>query len=186
MTDASAQDERLTELAHAAARGDEHATAQLFEILLPRVRNLVRYLVRGDRDVDDLSQEALLAVHRGLPSYQGTGQFRSWADRVTARCVFAQLKRKSPLQMVENGEERLGDSAADTEVFAVRRQLVKQLDLLPQEQRLALVLHYVLGMTVPEIAEETDVSDETVRSRMRLGKKHLRSQLETPRQKVAG
>src|SRR5262245_38147803 len=49
----------------AAARGDRAAAQALLTELLPRVRNLVRYLVRGDRDVDDIAQEALIAIACG-------------------------------------------------------------------------------------------------------------------------
>src|SRR5262245_38204484 len=47
-------------LAEAAARGDRKAAEALLRALLPRVRNLVRYFVRGDAEVDDISQEALV------------------------------------------------------------------------------------------------------------------------------
>src|SRR6185369_9066491 len=77
----------------AAARGDRAAAESLCRELLPRVRNLVRYLVRGDALVDDIAQEALIAVLRGLPTYRGEGRFQSWADRVVARTTFASLRR---------------------------------------------------------------------------------------------
>jgi hypothetical protein len=46
----------------AAIGGDETATRDLLTEILPRVRNLVRYLVRGDEDVDDI----VLAVEMSL------------------------------------------------------------------------------------------------------------------------
>jgi RNA polymerase sigma-70 factor (ECF subfamily) len=53
------------------------------------------------------------------------------------------------------------------------------------QQRDVLVLHYVLGMTIPEIAEELGVPDETVRSRIRLGKERLRNQMADEAKPVA-
>src|SRR5690242_9566763 len=76
----------------AAARGDRAAAQSLCAELLPRVRNLVRYLVRGDSDVDDIAQDALIAVLRGLGSYRGEGTFKSWVDRIVARTTFAHIK----------------------------------------------------------------------------------------------
>ena len=46
----------------AAAGGDRGAAQSLCRELLPRVRNLVRYLVRGDARVDDIAQEALIGL----------------------------------------------------------------------------------------------------------------------------
>src|ERR1043165_10300392 len=76
-----------------AAPGDRAAAQSLCRELLPRVRNLVRYLVRGDARVDDVAQEALIAVLKGLTTYRGEGKFESWVDRTVARSTFATLRR---------------------------------------------------------------------------------------------
>jgi RNA polymerase sigma-70 factor (ECF subfamily) len=162
----------------AAVSGDRVAAAELLGELLPRARNLIRYLVQGDAEVDDVAQEALIAVLRGLPSYRGEGTFKSWADRVVARTTFAALRRMRG--------ERARKSAEPPELLAVpadgradgylqRRDLARLLDKLPDEQRHALVLHHAMGLSVPEIAEELGAPFETVRSRLRLGMTSLRA-----------
>jgi RNA polymerase sigma-70 factor (ECF subfamily) len=177
--DREADDEQWSQLALEAARGHSPSLRQLVLYLLPRVRNLVRYLVRGDRDVDDLSQDALLAILQGLPSYRGDGAFRSWADRVVVRRVFA--TRKAPAHRLESVTDptqlELEPAAPLPDRYYIRRELVAELDALPPAQRDTLVLHYVLGMTVPEISVEFGVPDETVRSRLRLGRQRLRERL---------
>ena len=178
MKDREAEDEQWSTLALEAARGHSPSVRQLVSYLLPRVRNLVRYLVRGDRDVDDLSQEALLAILQGLSGYRGEGAFRSWADRVVVRRVFA--SRKAVARRLETGleaSELTIDPAELPDRYYSRRQLAEELDALPEPQRDALVLHYVLGMTVPEMGAELRVPEETVRSRLRLGRQRLRARL---------
>src|SRR5579884_1106076 len=133
--------------------------------------------MRGDASVDDVTQEALIAILRGLPSYRGEGSLKSWSDRVVVRVTFAFIRR-----LREDERTRAGEAALETlvhpdavpEAFAARRELVRRLDALPYEQRHALVLHHVLGMTVPEIADELRAPAETIRSRLRLGKANLR------------
>lgn len=172
-------DGALSELAERATRGDPAATERLFLQLLPRVRNLVRYLVRGDRDVDDFSQDALVMILKGMHGYRADGPFRAWADRVVARSVFATLKRRSPRPAERQAlaaELALGTGGHDT--FYSRRELVAWLDTLPEPQRAALVLHHVMGLTVPEVASELGVGEETVRSRLRLAKERLRGALD--------
>jgi RNA polymerase sigma-70 factor, ECF subfamily len=180
-------DGALSELANQAKGGDPTATERLFLQLLPRVRNLVRYLVRGDRDVDDLSQDALVMILKGMHGYRADGPFRAWVDRVVARSVFAALKRRaaSPAVIERDGQTAMteGVSAAGHEAYCMRRKLVEGLDLLPEAQRAALVLHYVMGLTIPEAAAELGVAEETVRSRLRLAKDRLRSTIDdVPRQ----
>jgi RNA polymerase sigma-70 factor (ECF subfamily) len=158
-----------------AAGGDRAAAEALCKELLPRVRNLVRYLVRGDSHVDDIAQEALIAVLRGLGSYRGEGRFEAWVDRIVARTTFAALRRlraETQPGAATDVSEREDDAAPST--FALRRELAAALDRLPAEQRESLVLHFAVGMTVPEIAEAVAAPFETVRSRLRLGKAALR------------
>lgn len=182
MTLKAPTDEELGVLALRAAARDAAATEALFIGLLPRVRNLVRYLVRGDQLVDDLTQEALIQILRGVGSYRGEGTFRAWSDRVVARCVFAKRRQRATAELTEEVLAQAGDSeelpfefAADS--YTKRRQLVAALDQLPEAQREAVILHYALGLTIPEVATELGSAEETVRSRLRLGKARLRTQL---------
>jgi RNA polymerase sigma-70 factor, ECF subfamily len=160
-----------------AARGDRAAAEALCREILPRVRNLVRYLVRGDHHVDDVAQEALIAVLRGLAGYRAEGKFESWVDRIVARTTFSSLRKlRGRPEEIAVEVERASDEPGG-EAYVLRRQVAAHLDALPPEQRQALVLHFAVGMTVPEIAELTGAPFETVRSRIRLGKAALRDEL---------
>lgn len=177
----------------AAAAGDQAAAGVILTELLPRVRNLVRYLIRRDGDVDDITQEALIMVLDGLPSYRGEGAFTAWVDRIVVRVTFNQLRRlraepsapsAAPLDMLPFGARGEGhsltvaagyqDMTTVPDEYLSRRHAIAILDRLSLEQRHALVLHYVLGMTVPEIAEHMGAPAETVRSRLRLARQRLR------------
>nr|WP_205525739.1 sigma-70 family RNA polymerase sigma factor [Pyxidicoccus trucidator] len=170
-----AEDPRI----QAAIQGRREATESLLMELLPRVRNLVRYLVRGDADVDDIAQEGLIALMRGLPGYRSEGRFNAWADRVVVRATFAWLKRArgrearhadGPMELVAVPSED-----AQPDEYVHRRHMVTLLDKLSTEQRHALVLHHVLELSVPEISTELGIPFETVRSRLRLGRAALRA-----------
>jgi RNA polymerase sigma-70 factor (ECF subfamily) len=150
----------------------------------------VRYLVRRDRDVDDIAQDALVAILRGLGGYRADGSLTSWADRIVVRTTFAWLRRAR----VEPPLFALGrDPSSDLEAthvapddYVMRRWAVGVLDALPQEQRHAVVLHYVLDLSVPEVALEVGVPLETVRSRLRLARIRLRArglEVEQPRER---
>ena len=170
---------RLDPRIAAAAAGDRAAAQALCRELLPRVRNLVRYLMRGDARVDDVAQEALIAVLRGLGTFRGDGRFESWVDRIVARSTFAAIRRiRAETQPGERAPvEGDASEAAGGETYALRRELAEALDRLPGDQRESLVLHFAIGMTVPEIAEAAAAPIETVRSRLRLGKAALREAL---------
>ena len=167
-------------LVEAACRGERKAASELLRALLPRMRNLVRYFVKGDSDVDDIAQEAMVSVLKGLPSYRGEGAVASWADRIVVRTVFAHIRRSRVSQQrhVEYTPDLApvdNDGAASS--FMSRRRAMRALDDVPNEQREVLVLHHVVGLGVREIAEELSLPFETVRSRLRLGMARLRTAL---------
>ena len=158
-----------------ARSGDDKAIHSLLVELIPRVRNLVRYLARNDAETDDISQDALIVVLRDLSAYRGEGTFNSWVDRVVARVTIRRLRSERSRTVVElRPRAPEAGTACSSEEFLLRRAVVRLLDRLPSEQRHALVLHHVLEMTVSEIAKELDTPVETVRSRLRLAKSRLR------------
>lgn len=162
----------------AAIAGDRRALEVVVSRLLPRLRNLVRYLVRGDSDADDIAQEAMVAVVRGLPTFRGDGALESWADRVAVRETFACLRRaRRARDRIDRGADLsvVPHPGGGPDTYAERRRMARLLDQLPDDQRHALVLHHVLGLSVPEIAAEIGAPIETVRSRLRLGMGRLRA-----------
>lgn len=159
----------------AAVAGDRAAAQAILEGLLPRIRNLVRYLLRGDRDVDDVSQMACIEILRSLHSWRGDASLESWALRVAARTARRQAKKRRREEARRGSEPpELHAVGASPDRYLERRRMARLLDELPDPQREALVLHHVMGMSVPEVAAELDVPFETARSRLRLGMKKLR------------
>ena len=163
-----------------AAAGDRAVAQQLLLELLPRVRNLARYLVWNDADVDDIAQLALVEIARSFGNYRGEGALSSWADRITMRVALHQVRRK------RSDERRRSTLAPDLHVvssndqpddYTLRRQAARYLDELPDEQRDAVVLHHVVGLSMPELAVELGIPFETARSRLRLGIQKLRSRV---------
>jgi RNA polymerase sigma-70 factor, ECF subfamily len=162
----------------AAAGGDRGAASALLGELLPRTRNVVRFLLRGDTEVDDFAQNALIEVLRSLGGFRGESTFTTWADRITVRTVLRQLgRRQREREQRIHAEPELRSLHGTTEAgedYAARRRLARVMDTLPDAQRQALVLHHVVGMSVPELASELGVSFDTAKSRLRLGMERLR------------
>jgi RNA polymerase sigma-70 factor (ECF subfamily) len=164
----------------AAAGGDERAMQALVHKLMPRVRNAVRYLVRGD-EIDDLVQDVLVTVIERLDTFEGRGRFEAWVDGVALRVTLGRMRK---VRALERRSAPLSEAAPAAEppvraghAYATSRQLVGALDQLTENHRGAVVMHHVFGLTVPEIAVELDVPHETVRTRLREGMGQLRALL---------
>lgn len=166
------------ELASAAARGDEKARRCLAERLFERVRTTVHYLAAGDRDADDMAQLALVEVLGAAGSYRGECRIERWADRIVVRKAMRQLKRRRfREQIVAISDEARAAASPDQEDQAARRQLRRRLaallSQLKADRRAVVMLHWVHGYSIPEVAELTEAPLNTVRDRLRVAKKQL-------------
>lgn len=172
----------LAALVRGAQASDEEAMHRLLLAVMPRVRNGVRYLMRGD-GIDDMVQDVLETLLRRIDSYRGEGRFEAWVDGVTLRVVIGR-SRKRQTEARRRAEVEVEDVAwlRQGERYATSRQLARALDQLPDDQRQALVMHHVFGWTAPEVAEAQQVGRETVRSRLRVGMGQLRALLRPDRE----
>lgn len=163
-----------------AASGNRAAAHELLSDLLPRVSNLVRYLIGRDPDIEDITQRVLIEVLNSLHTYRGESKFTTWTDRITVRTTLSYVKRRRlSLARLRSASAELGmtcghDQNVSPDQALARLEAMRVLDNLPKEQRIALVLHYVVGLSVPELADRLDVPFETVRSRLRIGMQKLR------------
>jgi RNA polymerase sigma-70 factor (ECF subfamily) len=130
--------------------------------------------------VDDIAQLSLVEVARSFHNYRGEGALSSWADRITMRVALHYVRRK------RSEERRRSTLAPDLHVvsgtdqpddFTLRRETARLLDELPDDQRQAVVMHHVLGLSMPELANELGIPFETARSRLRLGIQKLRARV---------
>jgi RNA polymerase sigma-70 factor (ECF subfamily) len=164
------------DLVAAARNGDRAALEELLGLHYDRIHALARRITGNDADAADATQEALLAIVRGLPRFDGRSSFSTWAYRVTSNACLDELRRRRRRPFADLAEERADrdDStvAIDTMV-ADRMRLDTALGLLPEEFRVAVVLRDVCDLDYAEIAAVLDVPPGTVRSRIARGRARL-------------
>lgn len=158
---------------------DSPTTPELLVRVLPRVRKRVRQLTQSE-DAADLCQEALLRILEALPSYRGEGRFEAWVDSVTTRVTLrALVRRRADRRRLESAT--IVPAPAQPALASPHRALsgvraVGALQRVAAKQRTAIVMHYVLGMTVAEMSDELRVPIETIRSRLRIGMGQVRAE----------
>ena len=143
----------------------------------------VAYRLTGNHDeAQDLVQEVLLRVRRGLATYR-PGSMEAWLSRITTNAFLDEVRRKKrrPLEVVPDLPERVtGVDQEPLDVLDTSRlpeHIQEALKSLPIEFRSAVVLCDVVGLNYQEIAESLDVPVGTVRSRIHRGRAQLRTML---------
>ena len=187
---------REAELVQRCGEGDELACAELVAEHQRMVMQLAINLL-GDRDeAMDLSQEVFLRVFRTIHQFRGQSQLRTWIFRIVInqarnrqrwwrrRHRSSQVSLDQHLQ--QHGDHLAGrDQSAPDRMFAQKqlaRRLQDALDHLPFDQRTAIVLREVDGLSYDEIAYSLGVTLGTVKSRLTRARQALRTVLqEAPR-----
>lgn len=162
--------ESETALVNRCRAGDAEAFRTLVE-QHSRVLFGTAYLMMRDRGLaEDAVQAALVQMWKKLPSLRRNGSLKAWLVRIVINEVNQQRRRKRlPTMPLEQAPEIPDDpSEFETMLFRdeERKHLRQALEILPVEQREAVVLRYFSDLTVPEVAEVMGEREGTIKSRL--------------------
>jgi RNA polymerase sigma-70 factor (ECF subfamily) len=181
---------REAALIERCALGDEAAFGELVAEHQGMVVQLAINLL-GDRDEAlDLSQEVFLRVFRTITRFRGQSSLRTWIYRIAvnqARNRHRFWRRRHRAEQVSldahvetHGELLSGGETGPDRVLAQKelaRRLQHALDALPFDQRTAIVLREVDGLSYEEIAYSLGIAVGTVKSRLTRARQTLRQEL---------
>jgi RNA polymerase sigma factor (sigma-70 family) len=146
------------------------------------IHNVAFRLTGNEADAEDLVQEVLLRVRRGLVNYR-PGSMEGWLSRITTNAFLDEARRRQrrPVAALPDEPDIVLPAApsADEALAAVTlpEDVQAALVQLPPDFRAAVVLCDVVGLSYDEIAESLDVPVGTVRSRIHRGRSLLRKAL---------
>jgi RNA polymerase sigma-70 factor (ECF subfamily) len=132
----------------------------------------------NDADASDATQEALLALVRGLPRFDGRSSFVTWSYRVATNACLDELRRRRrrPLPV----DELITPVSSSNDVaggVTDRLTVDGALAALPPEFRAAVVLRDVCALDYAEIGEVLGIPAGTVRSRIARGRAAVAAQI---------
>jgi RNA polymerase sigma-70 factor, ECF subfamily len=161
-----------------ASGKDEQVHQQLRE-LLPRLRRFARSLTGHPQDADDLVQTAVeRALLRAGQWREERGGLDAWMFGIVRNAWMDELRVRRRRFLVfapEEEGERVGRSPMDGQLELISVQAA--MDRLPEEQRLAVALVLVEGLSYREAAEVMGVPMGTLTSRLARGREALQRML---------
>lgn len=162
-----------------ASKGDQAAASSLVEETGPAIYGFIYARLGGQADAcEDVLQSTYLEAIRSAPTFRGDSTLSTWmctiARRQIARHFESERKRlvsESHLRLASDEEDQ---SETSEDIIADRDEVIRALGALPILHRQALVLRYLDGMTVSEVAGElgrTEVQTQSLLQRARAGLK---------------
>lgn len=163
---------------------DQAALARLATRYLPQFYRTARAMMLSHNQSEDIAQEVMLKVIRGLPAFAGTSGFRVWSYTIllnTIRSEFSRSKRRNHVSLDAEGgwanpiDSRLPDPADQSQKTEMQAAFHAALEKLTELQRTALILMHIDGLTAGEIALLQECSAEAVYQRIAEAKRKLKS-----------
>jgi len=151
---------------------------------IPHLRRYARALTGNPTAADDLVQDSLERGLRKRHLWRRTGSLRSWLFRILYTTYINSRQRNRWREIV--GETDVGDNQMkapdDQETTLHSREVISGLAKLPDDQRAAILLIALEGLTYDEAATVLNVPIGTVRSRLWRGREALRRLASPPAQ----
>jgi RNA polymerase sigma-70 factor (ECF subfamily) len=185
-TPADLSDETIVERVR---RGD----TALYEILVrrhnQRLYRTIRAILRDDRDVEDVMQQAYIDAYMHLDQFRGTAKFSTWLTRIAVNRAIrnGQGERRKLALVSPDADADLAIAYAAApgldpehamyghELKTVLESLV---DDLPDPFRVVFVMREVEGLSTAETAASLSINEDTVKTRLHRAKRLLREQLD--------
>lgn len=166
--------------------GDVDAAAAFVGRFRRRAFGLALTIVGEPRAAEDVAQEAMLRAWRHGAAYDPRrGSVATWLLAITRNLAIDAMRVRRPLSVDPDAIVALEEPADDpspariAETRAEVERLRNALRELPEEQRRAIVLAGILGLSAREVGEEEDIPLGTAKTRIRTAMQRLRSILVT-------
>jgi RNA polymerase sigma-70 factor (ECF subfamily) len=184
----SQDDAEDVHLMRLVAGGDTAAFEQLIERHQALVAGTVARMLGSNAEVEDIAQQVFIRVWKSAGRYVARAKFTTWLLKITRNLVFNEMRRAKrhphlPVQLEPEAEEiPLRDEATATpDAMLLQSELQaaieKAITLLPETQRMALVLRRYEELSYEEIADVLDLSVPAVKSLLFRARTELRERL---------
>lgn len=173
-----------------AASGDRDAFDLLIRPRLDRLYRMAVAITRSEPDARDATQDACVLAWRELPRLREPAKFDAWLSQILVNAARGTVRRSGPrrvreLSMDVDAEGRSPRAepsvAAETDRFADADAIQRAFARLEGTTRSLLVLHYVEGTPLAEIARSTGSPVGTVKWRLSNARRALEKALEAER-----
>ncbi|MHB8661326.1 MAG: RNA polymerase sigma factor [Acidimicrobiales bacterium] len=164
----------------AVADGDAHAVSRLLDEVAPTVYGFLLARVGGPSAAEDLLQETLLEGLRSQHTFRGESSLSTWLCAIARRRLARHYESERRSELAQSGLKMVPapETGGAEEAIDQREAVLAALGQLPVLHRQVLVLKYLDGCSVSEIASAVGKSSVQVQSLLQRARDGLRRQLE--------
>lgn len=166
------------ELIKAAKRGDDQALSELFQSSYPFLLKYLLKLTFNLQNAEDIAQETFSKAIENLSRFKGTSKFSTWLISIATR-VYMDQKRKqkrelSWIKQEQSVRKLKWETQTNNQAWD---DVMEALGTLEDDLRIPIILKHYYGFSYEEIAKIIKIPEGTVKSRVHIGLKKVRKEL---------
>ncbi len=189
-------DDNEMERIHQCQQGNLQAFEEIVELYEKKIYNLAYRMMGNHEDANDMTQEAFIRAYQALDTFRGDARFSTWLYRIATNVCLDELRKKSR-RRTESLDQPIytDDGAVSREIpdwstnpdealskHQIQEMVWKGIQMLPDDQKNVLILRDIQGHSYEEIADITQVSLGTVKSRLNRARLALKDIMEFDRE----
>jgi RNA polymerase sigma-70 factor (ECF subfamily) len=170
--------------------GDNNAFKELIDLYRLQMINLCYGFVRNQEDAEEIAQDVFIEVYRSVGNFRGDSKLSTWMFRIAVSKSLNKVRKnkfKTMISSIENIFEQHTEKSTNSNPHQLMqskedvKMLNKAIDKLPENQRIAFVLHHYDGYSYLQISEIMNASIPSVESLIHRAKVNLKNQLKNTR-----
>lgn len=185
------RDQEDAELVDRVVRGDQGAYKTLVLRYQGKIFAVAYGILRNKEDGREVTQECFVKAYRNLPTFRRDSSFYTWLYRIafnlaldskrkayrTRETPISEDEHEVPDEALNTGPAPVGNPDRHFQAMEIREKVRFAIAQLPADQRTAIVLREVEGLSYKEIADSMGCAEGTVMSRLFYARKKLQEML---------
>lgn len=176
----------IDELLDRCRHGDQRAQMTIYRKYSRAMYNTALRIVKDSAEAEDIVQECFLKAFEKLHTYEGTSTFGAWLKRIVVNYSINIFRKNQKYQSVSYedklkytiDDEQDGIGSTEQENNQGVLKILKAMNTLKENYRVALTLHLIEGYDYEEMCEILDISYANCRTTVSRAKESLRKKLE--------
>lgn len=162
-----------------------------FELLIKRhqdkVRSVIYKFISDPEELNDVSQESFIKAFKSIKTFKGNASISTWfcsiavntcKDRLRSKKIYSEKVINIDDQTIKEIPSNYYEAFEDSLILSEDQRLVfREIQSLPEEQKLAIILHDVEDFTYEDVAKLLQCPLGTVKSRLFNARKRLKEKL---------
>lgn len=165
---------QMKQLAKRAIQGDSDAFAQLIELNNQSMYKVARAYFTNDADIADVMSETILTCFEKIHTLRRPEYFKTWLLRILINQCNQMVREKNREVTIAEFADIMDESSQYALVEF--KELLGQMD---EKYRIVLVLYYVEGFKIKEIAELLNMKENTIKTHLKRGKNNLKKEYDS-------